>query len=1004
MRAAIELLSDEPSGAGRLAGARTRRECILIDSALIPRTECRGAAAPRTRDATVIADAVARVETRLSHDSSARALHAAGLVALYRARGSPGEISVATRRLEAAHRRDPRQVPILNDLAVAYLRTAERDQSLGALLRALDFAERAFERDSTSAPVLFNRALIHQRLYLTASAGTAWRGYGSAEPKAEWRDEAVRQAAQIDSPAAPDRGLSRQAARDSALVLLHHWGKAIVARDSRAAASWLLQARAIVQNTDSSGGDQTIVHALRAIDAANDGTRSRLAKAHAAYGDGVSFLARAAYDDAAAAFTTATKLFRETGSRLAGWADVYHAGAEVSLGEYARADDRLRPVALEDAAEVPALTGKAVWIRGVAQLRRGSYDVANRYYRAATRYFIRAGETENVGATSYLLTEGLLFEGQTAAAHAEGLLGLKRLVPFRRSPYLNNHLTTVAALARADSLPFAARAVMREVLAVARTLDRPQVMAFALRALARDQIALGRTGDANAALDSASQWAKQIRAGKGRDRVVADIRLVRGQLLRPVDALAAADSFRGAAEVYRKLESNGHLVTALSQAAQAAEEAGDSVRARAHLAEAVSTIEQQSATFESADSRASLVEATESVFDRMINIEVASGHTDAAYVLLQRARNAVWRLSTSGVDMQRDTQPLSRLGARLASDELLVEYAILPRRLLIWAASNQSTRFHDVAIRRDSLAALVEAYVEELGNPQTDTTSARARLFEHLVRPLSRELSDKHVVFVVGDRELGRLSFAALWNRTTRQFLIETHEIRALPTASWIAARVRTDSATKRSNATLHALIAGTPDGGAAGSGIPVLQGAADETRRIGAIYSKRRMVSGAEATRQRLMELLPQADLFHFAGHAVTNDAQPELSFLAVAPTAGDDGTLPAWEIGRLRLSNLKLVVLAACRSLTPRPSHAGPIAGLAYSFVRAGASAAISSLWDVNDETTADLLTDFHAQFAAGVHPATALRESQLRSLRSGGALRGAPRAWAAFVYTGT
>ena len=77
---------------------------------------------------------------------------------------------------------------------------------------------------------------------------------------------------------------------------------------------------------------------------------------------------------------------------------------------------------------------------------------------------------------------------------------------------------------------------------------------------------------------------------------------------------------------------------------------------------------------------------------------------------------------------------------------------------------------------------------------------------------------------------------------------------------------------------------------------------------------------------------------VFHFAGHAVANGDQPELSYLALASQhAGEVGILRAAEIGRLRLSNLQIVVLSACSTLNPRRSRMGAIAGLAYSFLRA-------------------------------------------------------------------
>src|SRR6185436_6227741 len=110
-------------------------------------------------------------------------------------------------------------------------------------------------------------------------------------------------------------------------------------------------------------------------------------------------------------------------------------------------------------------------------------------------------------------------------------------------------------------------------------------------------------------------------------------------------------------------------------------------------------------------------------------------------------------------------------------------------------------------------------------------------------------------------------------------------------------------------------------------------------------------------------------SSVVHFAGHAVFNSERPERSYLALAPSGFDDrGVLEARDIGKLRLSGVRVVVLSACSTLNPRPTRTGAIAGLAYSFLRAGAPATISTLWDVSDEATTDLLVSFHRRLASG------------------------------------
>jgi CHAT domain-containing protein len=172
----------------------------------------------------------------------------------------------------------------------------------------------------------------------------------------------------------------------------------------------------------------------------------------------------------------------------------------------------------------------------------------------------------------------------------------------------------------------------------------------------------------------------------------------------------------------------------------------------------------------------------------------------------------------------------------------------------------------------------------------------------------------------------------------------------------------------------------------------------------VARLYPSARLLKGAAARRHRVTGLLPEYPLFHFAGHAVHNVEQPELSYLALAPdTAGGTGVLYAWEIPELRLSNVRVAVLSACSTLGPRPSRAGPTTGLAYSFLRAGVPATVSTAWDVDDRETTELLVELHRRLAGGASVAEALRQAQLWALRSPEPKLNAPETWAAFIYAG-
>ena len=97
------------------------------------------------------------------------------------------------------------------------------------------------------------------------------------------------------------------------------------------------------------------------------------------------------------------------------------------------------------------------------------------------------------------------------------------------------------------------------------------------------------------------------------------------------------------------------------------------------------------------------------------------------------------------------------------------------------------------------------------------------------------------------------------------------------------------------------------------------------------------------------------------------------------------------------------ELVTISACRSAGAKTyAGEGPV-GFAWAFLRAGARNVIAGLWDVNDRSTAQLMSGLYAEIARGSTPADALRAAKLSLVRGGGSYA-KPYYWAPFqVYTG-
>jgi len=169
---------------------------------------------------------------------------------------------------------------------------------------------------------------------------------------------------------------------------------------------------------------------------------------------------------------------------------------------------------------------------------------------------------------------------------------------------------------------------------------------------------------------------------------------------------------------------------------------------------------------------------------------------------------------------------------------------------------------------------------------------------------------------------------------------------------------------------------------------------------------AERKEAIGFAANRDAALDpQLAQYRYIHFATHGLLNTRHPELSgiVLSLVDQNGveQDGFLLANEIYNLNLP-AELVVLSGCKTGLGKEIKGEGMVSLTRSFMYAGAARVIVSLWDVNDRSTAELMTQFYRE-ALGTHlsPAAALRSAQLALAKS--PRWHAPYYWAPFVLQG-
>ena len=138
-------------------------------------------------------------------------------------------------------------------------------------------------------------------------------------------------------------------------------------------------------------------------------------------------------------------------------------------------------------------------------------------------------------------------------------------------------------------------------------------------------------------------------------------------------------------------------------------------------------------------------------------------------------------------------------------------------------------------------------------------------------------------------------------------------------------------------------------------------------------------------------------------AGAATTLDAWA----MGLTPRTEDDGIVTAEDISTLDLQGTWLVVLSACESGGGEVRSGEGVLGLRRGFALAGARHLLLTLWPVDDEETASLMSDFYDQANKNGDPARALAETQrdhLVRLRRSRGLNSAVRLAGGFILSST
>jgi CHAT domain-containing protein len=350
---------------------------------------------------------------------------------------------------------------------------------------------------------------------------------------------------------------------------------------------------------------------------------------------------------------------------------------------------------------------------------------------------------------------------------------------------------------------------------------------------------------------------------------------------------------------------------------------------------------------------------------------------------------------------------LQAVQQHLGPDELVLEYVLANPVSSVLAITHRSIRKYDLASQREIEAATLQ-YRKAIRDRKTTPTLAEM-LFQKLLAPIAEYRTSSSVI-VIPDGQLHLLPFAALMDKNT--YVLTDHVVSSSPSSTVLCLLREREAATlqdplqyvgvaawqespKGQNVVLRSVSLfhqNQPE---------ALPESREEVEKIAHDFpASSTVLVGDEATETRFKRLpLAQYRVLHLALHGYVDLEFPDRSALVFANErqGPDDGLLEVREIRNLQLK-ARLVTLSACNTGVG-PVGTSDVANLGNAFIEAGAESVVSTLWDLQDRTAEQMMTQFYQYLSLRNEKAIALRNAQLDLVRAGLP----PYYWAGFEISG-
>jgi CHAT domain-containing protein/tetratricopeptide (TPR) repeat protein len=342
---------------------------------------------------------------------------------------------------------------------------------------------------------------------------------------------------------------------------------------------------------------------------------------------------------------------------------------------------------------------------------------------------------------------------------------------------------------------------------------------------------------------------------------------------------------------------------------------------------------------------------------------------------------------------------LSTIQKQLQNQTVLA-YAALSNGLQIWVLDDQNVSQAWVPVSHDRLADLSKRFVAECGDPGSNTNALQRdsrQLYEWLVQPVESRLQNGRTLVLELDDAVAQLPIQALMDAQGR-YLASRFAVSLSP-GLWQTQRLRRGEVISASDRALVVSVPAAPE--KLSASLPPLPSADQEAAAVAARFRSATELTGPQASLQEIEKFLPEAKVFHFAGHSLAMGGREGLLVAQGDRSEGD--ALPLLDAAALTSTvpkQCELAVLSACRTALEGYEGTGQD-GMVEALLRNGVPHVLATRWNIDSAVSANFINAFYSKLLTGISVTQAAQGAAVETMRRSGSSH--PYYWAGFGVFG-